>query len=188
MGHLCILIALWTRENFNNISLLPISDSLDQGRILTAAVTLIADCIHSYGLILEDVREAQISEFVIRLRQSLCRSALCFLPEASVTQHVLLTASPPSRRDRVTFLFPPPTHTHCSAKVCASVPVYHLARVSHQSGVWSGAPLTAAPPDLRFRRRSTSIPVLALSLRQTQTHPGGSNVRSVGGEGRGSFG
>lgn len=131
------------------------------------------------------MREAQNSEFVIRLRQSLCCSALCFLPEASVTQHVLLTASPPSRRDRVTFLFPPTPHTltHCSAQVCASVPVYHLARVSHQSGVWSGALLTAAPPDLRFRQRSTSISALALSLRRTQTRPGGSNVRSVGGAG-----
>lgn len=143
------------RENFNNISLLPISDSLDPGRILAAAATLIADCIHRSGLILEDVREAQNSEFVIRLRQSLCRLALCFLPEASVTQHMLLTASPPSHRDRVTFppptLPPPPTtHTHCSAQVCASVLVYHLACISHQSGVWSGAALTAAPPDLRF--------------------------------------
>lgn len=142
------------RENFNNISLLPISDSLDPGRILAAAVTLIADCIHRSGLILEDVREAQNSEFVIRLRQSLCRLALCFLPEASVTQHMLLTASPPSHRDRVTFPPPPflpPYHTHTLFRsglcICACLPsCLHLPPVWCVE--WSGAHSCSAGPPI----------------------------------------
>lgn len=46
LGHLCIMIALWMRENFNNISLTSVqtSDSLDLRRILTVQITLI---VHS---------------------------------------------------------------------------------------------------------------------------------------------
>lgn len=70
--------------------------------------------IHRYGLILEDVREAKNRS----KHRSHCHLALCFLPEASVTQPMLLTASPPSRCDRVTFLFPPHTVLLRSLHLC----------------------------------------------------------------------